>query len=47
MKQVEATKRQEEAWRALIPQIETMELEGAGDGSDAGAGGAPDDLVGV
>lgn len=44
---MEATKKQEEAWRALIPQIETMELEGAGDGSGAGIEGAPDDMVGV
>lgn len=44
---MEATKKQEEAWQALIPQIEAMELEGAADGTDGGMGGATDDLVGV
>lgn len=43
--QVEATKKQEEAWRALIPHIEAMELEGNGEG-DMGMG-ASDGMVGM
>ncbi|CAB1101405.1 unnamed protein product [Ectocarpus sp. CCAP 1310/34] len=44
--QVEATKKQEEAWQALIPHIEAMELEGSGEGDGTGMGG-PDGMVGM
>lgn len=44
--QVEATKKQEEAWQALIPHIEAMELEGDGEGDGMGMGG-PDGMVGM
>ncbi|CAM9193933.1 unnamed protein product [Hapterophycus canaliculatus] len=44
--QVEATKKQEEAWQALIPHIEAMELEGSGDGDGNGMEG-PDGMVGM
>ncbi len=42
---MEATKKQEEAWQALIPHIEAMELEGNGEGV-AGMGDS-DGLVGM
>lgn len=45
--QVEATKRQAEAWEELIAQIEDIELEGADDDVATGAGGAPDPMVRV
>ncbi|CBN79716.1 Sorting nexin 1 [Ectocarpus siliculosus] len=44
--QVEATKKQEEAWQALIPHIEAMELEGSGEGDGTGMGG-PDGMIGM
>lgn len=44
--QVEATKKQEEAWQALIPHIEAMELEGDSGGDGMGMGG-PDGMVGM
>lgn len=44
---MEATKKQEEAWQALIPQIEAMELEGNGDGSGGGTEGEANHMVGV
>lgn len=44
---MEATKKQAEAWEALIPQIEAMELEGNGDESEGVMGAAPGHMVGV
>lgn len=43
---MEATKKQEEAWQALIPHIEAMELEGNGEGVGMGMGDS-DGLVGM
>ncbi|CAM9539380.1 unnamed protein product [Ascophyllum nodosum] len=45
--QVEATKKQAEAWEALIPQIEAMELEGNEEESAGGMGAASGDVIRV
>eukprot|EP00904_Undaria_pinnatifida_P001523 jgi/Undpi1/11371/HiC_scaffold_30.g13668.m1 len=45
--QVEATKKQEEVWQALIPHIEAMELEDNVEGSDGHMEEAPGYMVGV
>lgn len=45
--QVEATRKMEEAWEKLIPQIKAMELEGDGDETVASGPGPKDHMVGV
>ena len=45
--QVEATKKQEEVWQALIPHIEAMELEDNVEGSEGHMEEAPGYMVGV
>lgn len=45
--QVEATKKQEEVWQALIPHIEAMELEDNVEGSGGHTEEAPGYMVGV
>lgn len=47
LSQVEATKKQEEVWQALIPHIEAMELEDNVEGSEGHTEEAPGYMVGV